>query len=488
MVPNSSSGCGPIPNRQHKKSKNGCLQCKQRKVKCDERRPFCLNCSKHFRNMDKCDFPAAANGYMTSRDYVSAARPRNTANKPKSIRKSPLVDLLRSPGSGIDPFKSCPGSNIPDAELFMHHYFSNFRSKSFPMALGYQEKPFLQTWWSMASESPAMFNATLQLSAFDLEVTQGDKGTQRSKLLLNKECISLLRKRVEDPILGVSDETIGSVLVLTIVEFERGNLRMVKMHVEGLKRMVNIRGGLDAIRATNPVLTNLIFGITMTVMTEPQFFSPTKWQPLEDMPDYSNTSSLFQYEDVGVSSTLACAIRELRVMTNNFTNPEYIGWPAKPTPTLCSNILIRLLSIPIPRDQGPYVSCVSECMRLAAVMLCFLPFKNDYPSPELMINVQLHKLKANLETMLEIGQQDHPLLPWILISGGIFAQQPERGWFIGQILSVSSDLGIYSWGEMLKHLLSVIYIEYFCEIPFRQLWEEVVQKRLELDLVDLDPW
>lgn len=35
---------------------------------------------------------------------------------------------------------------------------------------------------------------------------------------------------------------------------------MVKMHVEGLKRMVSIRGGLDAIRATNPVLTNLIFG------------------------------------------------------------------------------------------------------------------------------------------------------------------------------------------------------------------------------------
>lgn len=92
----------------------------------------------------------------------------------------------------------------------------------------------------MASDDPALFSATLQLSAFDLEVMQGEKGTQRSKLLLNKECtlavriqgsflndaltaflpsgISLLRKRVEDPVLGVSDETIGSVLVLTIVE------------------------------------------------------------------------------------------------------------------------------------------------------------------------------------------------------------------------------------------------------------------------------
>ena len=120
----------------------------------------------------------------------------------------------------------------------------------------------------------------------------------------------------------------------------------------------------------------------MTVMTEPQFFSPTAWRPREDMPEYSITSSLFQYEDVAVSSTTAIAIRELRIMTNNFSNPEYIGWPAKPTPTMCSDILIRLLSIPIPKDQGPYVSCVSESVRLATVMLCFLPFKNDYPSPE----------------------------------------------------------------------------------------------------------
>jgi hypothetical protein len=36
--------------------------------------------------------------------------------------------------------------------------------------------------------------------------------------MLNKECIGLLRQRVEDPVLGVSDQTIGSVVFLAIVE------------------------------------------------------------------------------------------------------------------------------------------------------------------------------------------------------------------------------------------------------------------------------
>ncbi len=105
-----------------------------------------------------------------------------------------------------------------------------------------------------------------------------------------------------------------------------------------------------------------------------------------------------------------------------------------------------------------------------------------------MINVQLHKLKANLEIMLQAGATGHPLLPWILISGGIFAQQPERGWFIGQLISVTSDMGIYAWTEIVPYLESVIYIEYFCELPFKQLWDEVVAKRNDLDVIDLDVW
>ena len=86
----------------------------------------------------------------------------------------------------------------------------------------------------------SLISATLQLSAFDLEILEGVDARPRSKLLLSKECkshtpglrcsmacqnltllgISLLRQRVEDPILGISDETIGSVLVLTIVEVD----------------------------------------------------------------------------------------------------------------------------------------------------------------------------------------------------------------------------------------------------------------------------
>ncbi|KAK2865013.1 hypothetical protein FQN49_003996 [Arthroderma sp. PD_2] len=45
------------PRRSHKKSRNGCDQCKQRRVKCDERGPPCTNCQNREIN---CIFSSAA--------------------------------------------------------------------------------------------------------------------------------------------------------------------------------------------------------------------------------------------------------------------------------------------------------------------------------------------------------------------------------------------------------------------------------------------
>ncbi|KAK9236423.1 hypothetical protein V1525DRAFT_407028 [Lipomyces kononenkoae] len=44
----SASACdGPPKKKMHFKSRNGCLICKKRKIKCDEARPKCRNCVKH---------------------------------------------------------------------------------------------------------------------------------------------------------------------------------------------------------------------------------------------------------------------------------------------------------------------------------------------------------------------------------------------------------------------------------------------------------
>ncbi|CZR62697.1 related to regulatory protein involved in control of sterol uptake [Phialocephala subalpina] len=54
----SERSAGPkVSRKSHRKSRNGCLNCKRRRIKCNEERPQCGNCLKH---SDRCSFLEAA--------------------------------------------------------------------------------------------------------------------------------------------------------------------------------------------------------------------------------------------------------------------------------------------------------------------------------------------------------------------------------------------------------------------------------------------
>ncbi|KAB5576624.1 hypothetical protein GE09DRAFT_954120 [Coniochaeta sp. 2T2.1] len=56
------------PRRPHRKSRNGCARCKQRRVKCDELRPSCSRCARH--NI-RCYYPTADSNTALQTDASS---------------------------------------------------------------------------------------------------------------------------------------------------------------------------------------------------------------------------------------------------------------------------------------------------------------------------------------------------------------------------------------------------------------------------------
>ena len=79
----------------------------------------------------------------------------------------------------------------------------------------------------MASSDELLFHATLALSAFDLNNRHKGEGGNSAKnsALLGKECVRLLRQRIEEAPSDVSDCTIQAVLSLIIIEV---SLELVK--------------------------------------------------------------------------------------------------------------------------------------------------------------------------------------------------------------------------------------------------------------------
>ncbi|KAK7532540.1 hypothetical protein IWX50DRAFT_659895 [Phyllosticta citricarpa] len=104
----------PASRRTHKKTRTGCAQCKQRRVKCDELKPTCSNCLKR-STVCSLQFSVPNLPYNNApRSGPSSSTASQTANR------SP-TNLAPSPSSRYDSPNSLACFTAEDMEI-LHHY------------------------------------------------------------------------------------------------------------------------------------------------------------------------------------------------------------------------------------------------------------------------------------------------------------------------------------------------------------------------------
>jgi hypothetical protein len=114
--------------RRHRKSRNGCLECKRRHIKCDEKRPVCGNCTVSERS---CSFPPSAAPVSTpaqpepstSFTTLSFNEPLTSASNSGSRLQSP-ADSVSSTGALPPP------SSIPPPSYLGYGVNTNERAPS----------------------------------------------------------------------------------------------------------------------------------------------------------------------------------------------------------------------------------------------------------------------------------------------------------------------------------------------------------------------
>ncbi|KAI2936203.1 transcriptional regulator family: Fungal Specific TF [Aspergillus niger] len=92
-----------MPRRAHKKSRNGCFECKRRHIKCDEKQPICSNCRSSERSCEYADpFIRAASSQSSKSSIPSPAGtvtdelPLRSPAHPSSLSESPPVNMLHA--------------------------------------------------------------------------------------------------------------------------------------------------------------------------------------------------------------------------------------------------------------------------------------------------------------------------------------------------------------------------------------------------------
>ncbi|TVY14238.1 Sterol uptake control protein 2 [Lachnellula arida] len=110
------------PRKGHRKSRQGCFNCKQRKIKCPETQPACINCTK---KKLKCIYPAPKTLLALRGSAVYSSSPIASVNLQATPTKFTSIDLRLFHHFLLEAYPHLPVGNtsawISEVPLIAHH-------------------------------------------------------------------------------------------------------------------------------------------------------------------------------------------------------------------------------------------------------------------------------------------------------------------------------------------------------------------------------
>lgn len=147
---------GPVPTKLHRfRSSTGCLTCRRRKKKCDERKPRCIACT---RNYQQCTWPAATARRNAQHPVPYVALQERTSS-PDQV--DPLVPWSIRTGSFLSPLRASALTEI--SNILFAHYLAETGSLLSALPPG-GNNPFLTVLVPLCCNDDLLMHSLLTLS------------------------------------------------------------------------------------------------------------------------------------------------------------------------------------------------------------------------------------------------------------------------------------------------------------------------------------
>ncbi|KAJ5677604.1 uncharacterized protein N7477_003237 [Penicillium maclennaniae] len=432
--------------------RRSCTACSKSKQSCDLKTPRCARCT---RRKTQCFY----------------------ANEPtRSLDRSSSLTNYRL--GSLDPFDSYPQTRLPNEQVqrLIHSFLHKIAFQYYPLDLNATSNPFLVSWWPLALGDPALFHVSLQTACLDEELL-AQNGFRSSEILM-ADSVALLRRKIENASLAVQDGTMNSVITLATIEFGKGNNKIAEMHVEGVKQLVHMRGGINSVRQTSPLTARMISWVSMLITGFPQFSSQDdfgigdgippipEWQleptATHDLPD------IIHDVDYDVSNVFV----RLR---NVFQRTQNLQFPNTRLHDLTSFVIHRLLYLPSDASNLQK-SPVSECVRCAIVLYMFVIQGPTYYSHVNIMNTMVVSLMKNLSRLDATPRVYSYLDIWLSVIGMVASAGTNLyQWFLERSRMISTSLQLVEADDVQTRIKSILWLETIhAEQIFRPHWDAIM--------------
>ncbi|KAH0424039.1 hypothetical protein CcaCcLH18_11773 [Colletotrichum camelliae] len=388
---------------------------------------------------------------------------------------------------------SFPQELDSDSTRLMHRWFLDISDTLFPPQFCYKFDILKSIWVNCILVDEAYFHSTLAVSASYVDFFERKSTTSSKTLHHICQAYSLVNLKLSGPH-AISDSAIAAVVTLAIYQQIHQQHSTGLVHLKGLHRMIELRGGIARLMKENRplALKPLRLDIELTM----QNGSPTMFDS-QDVPvttvlcPSSTVAEQLSACPPGLPRIMLDLIVFAGILNDRVKNGRSKLNPLDYTETLIS-LLYRLLEDE-PFRQPPLASegLYGDAAHLAmlAFMTGLLPnyCRDNFGSSLLCTRLEdairkLHSTHVDAQT----GDVSLPL--WILFMSGISVLKvDDHSWLLLAIVETCDRAGLRDWATVHNHLSGFPWIYTLHDAPARCLWEEarcVKSSRLSPPLAD----
>ncbi|KAK6811402.1 hypothetical protein RU639_012879 [Aspergillus parasiticus] len=418
----------------------------------------------------------------------------------------------------VDPFSTLPGaSDVPIITTRLVFYWGTvFVPMTFPKEHAFNERAKTEMAVQSSFTDQGSFFGLMSMCAAHRAVLAGHhsqfQATSEAShhflhdadyYVMKARCIREMNIKLCNPALSLSNEAFGTIINLLTGALIAGLFEEARVHLRGLKRMVDLRGGItdNSIHQSSMLAAILTTDVKAAsgLMTQPVFPVARDLQPvsasIQERIAPSDTSELQRLGVAFVSNPhlSSCLLSILRAMRDIVL----YGQACNQNPavlctddheffrTLNREVEHKLLSyvyseyttrdMPI-SEATSYLGSLEAVTRIASI--CYL---NHFlivspPSSGLGRALTRHLKQAMADCPWPpLSKEGHGLLAWVLFIGAQSSTgQVERPWFVERISRIALVCGWHTWRQMSDVLIDYFYLPSTNQAGWESIWNEAM--------------
>ncbi|KAF5659809.1 hypothetical protein FHETE_9263 [Fusarium heterosporum] len=291
-----------------------------------------------------------------------------------------------------------------------------------------------------------------------------------------RHTIRHLQENLQDPKRQLEDTTVATVISLAMMADAMEDTQAFEAHSSGLRRIVNLRGGLQGYshnRQLQIKLCRVDLGWSIRNGCKPEMYNEVpSWEPLFEA--FGTIACSFDLQEPSLDFMnlyhtwdwrLQNAFKDLRDFSALANKLPPNGQKLKPEAfqEIMLSIQYRLLQLDFSNDPNP----LHEAVRIGLLgfeSTIFLQIRGT----KLKSQSFDHQLRSAIQAIPVQGEATANVKLWLLLVGSIMIFEGSEDWLVQSIRSIA---GRQTWAEVRERVREVIWIDMIHDLPGRQAYE-----------------